>query len=87
MVCVFRDRDRILLLEAYDRVKDERFLIPVGGGVKFRERSSDAIIREVREELSEEIRSVRYLGMIENIFTFDGKLSRLSANAISESVP
>ena len=34
--------------------------------------SSEAIVREVREELSADVTDLRLLGVLENIFTFDG---------------
>ena len=71
-VCVFRHKDRILAIDAFDPTKKERFWVPIGGRVEFGETSRDAIAREVREELSAEVRDLRLLGVLENIFTYDG---------------
>lgn len=46
----------------------------VGGGVEFGETHREAIIREVYEELGAEIRELTHLGMIENIFRYNGEL-------------
>lgn len=44
----------------------------IGGSVEFGETHSDAVRREVNEELSATIRDLRYLGVVENIFRIDG---------------
>jgi 8-oxo-dGTP pyrophosphatase MutT (NUDIX family) len=73
-ICVFRHRDRILVAEGYDPVKQQTFYRPVGGGIEFGERSEETICREVMEELDVEVApgSLKYLGAVENIFTFNG---------------
>ncbi len=70
---VIRNRDRLLLYEGYDPSKHERFYRPLGGGIEFGERGSEALARELREELGAEIAEPRYLGTFENIFTFNGR--------------
>jgi ADP-ribose pyrophosphatase YjhB (NUDIX family) len=45
----------------------------VGGGIEFTERSEDAVRREVREELGVELSRVDRLGVLENVFDFDGR--------------
>ncbi len=70
---VVRKGDTILVEKGYDPTKDERFFRPVGGGVEFGERSRDAVVRELREELGAEVVNPRLLGVLENIFTFDGE--------------
>ena len=48
---------------------------PWGGTIEFGERSEQTAIRELREEREEigaEIKSLRLLGTLENIFTLDG---------------
>lgn len=73
-ICVFRHRDRILVAEGYDPVKQQTFYRPLGGGIEFGERSEETICREVMEELDVEVApgSLKYLGAVENIFTFNG---------------
>lgn len=72
-VCIFRHENKILLSEGYDPVKDEHYLIPIGGGVDFGETSAQATRREVMEEIGAEVHGLRLLGVLENLFTFDGR--------------
>lgn len=71
-VCVFSNEGRILAVDALDPTKGERFWGPIGGRVEFGEQSGDAIAREIREELSSEVRNLELLGVLESIFTYDG---------------
>ena len=73
-ICVFRHHDCILVAEGYDPVKDEYFYRPLGGGIEFGETSKETICRELMEEVNVEVDqdSLRYLGAVENIFTFNG---------------
>ncbi len=73
-LAIFRQDDRLLVFEGYDPTKQETFYRLVGGGIEFGEYGHQAVVREVREELGAEIRSVRYAGAIENIFTCDGQM-------------
>lgn len=72
-LCVFERNGSILVAENYDRMKRQTFYRPLGGGVEFGERGADAVVREIREELSTAMRDVRYVGALENIFEFEGK--------------
>jgi ADP-ribose pyrophosphatase YjhB (NUDIX family) len=65
--------DELLLMEGYDPTKRQTFYRPLGGGVKFGERAHDALVREFSEELGAGLINIRYLGALENIFTFDGR--------------
>ena len=71
-LCVFRNNDRILVFEGYDTVKGETFYRSLGGGIEFGEKAEDTVRRELMEELNVEVGEVRYLGTLENIFTFNG---------------
>ena len=70
-ICVFRNKDRILVFEGYDPIKGETFYRPLGGGIEFGERAEDTVRRELKEEIQAEVGEVSYLGMLENIFTFN----------------
>ena len=72
-VCVCWRGDEILVGEAYDAVKRERFFGPLGGGIEFGERAAVAVQRELREELNVALADVRLLGILENVFTYEGK--------------
>jgi len=72
VICVFRRNDRILVTEAVDSIKNQMFYRPLGGGIKFGETSSAALIREVREEINAEVSNLSYIGTLENIFVHEG---------------
>ncbi len=69
---VVRRGSEILVFDAYDSVKRERFHRPLGGGIEFGERAEYAVARELREETGSEARVLRRLGVLENLFTFEG---------------
>jgi len=73
-ICVFLNKDRILVAEGYDPIKGETFYRPLGGGIEFGERSEETISRELMEEIGVELKpdTLKYLGAVENIFTFNG---------------
>lgn len=72
-VCVFRDGNRILVSDGIDPSDQTAYCRPLGGSIEFGERSADAVVREIREELGAEVRDVRLLGVLENLFTLDGR--------------
>ncbi len=72
-LALFRQDDRILVLEGYDPVKGETFYRLPGGGVEFGEYGQAAIVREMREELGAEIEGVRYLTTLESVFVYAGQ--------------
>jgi 8-oxo-dGTP pyrophosphatase MutT (NUDIX family) len=73
-ICVFLNNNRILVTEGYDLMKNEYFYRPLGGGIEFGENSRETICRELMEEINVEVDegSLKYLGAVENIFTFNG---------------
>ena len=71
-ICVFHNNNHILVFEGYDKAKQEIFYRPLGGGIEFGERSEDAVQRELKEELNVDITNLKYLGTLENIYTFNG---------------
>lgn len=72
-LAVVRDGDRLLVYEGHDPVKDETFYRPLGGGIEFGERGAEAVARELHEELGATARDVRFLGVLENVFTYAGE--------------
>jgi len=70
-ICIFRNGDKILVMEGHDPSRNQTFHRPLGGGIEFGERSEDTIHREIKEELGEEVADLQYLGTLENIFTYN----------------
>lgn len=70
---LIRAGDRIFISEGYDPVKQATFYRALGGGVDFGETSLEALQREFYEEIQAELINIKYLGCLENLFTFDGK--------------
>ena len=64
---------KILVSEGYDSIKKQTFYRCLGGGIEFLEKSDEALKREFLEELGIEIIIKDFLGLAENIFTFEGK--------------
>jgi len=70
---LIREGDRIFISEGYDPVKQQTFYRVMGGGVEFGETSYDALKREFQEEIHAELTNIKYLGCLENLFTFNGQ--------------
>lgn len=66
-------RNKILVIDGHDYHKHENFYRLIGGGVEFGETGAEALKREVKEEINAEIEKIKYLGLIENIFNYEGK--------------
>ena len=64
---------KILVSEGYDKIKDQTFYRCLGGGIEFLEKSDEALKREFMEEIGADIIVKDFLGLSENIFTFEGK--------------
>ncbi len=65
--------NKILVSKGYDNIKSEEFYRSIGGGIEFLENSKDALKREFKEELGIDINVGEFLGISENIFTYNGK--------------
>lgn len=64
---------KLLVSEGYDHSKKQTFYRCLGGGIEFLEKSTDALIREFLEEINTNIIVDTFLGISENIFTYQGK--------------
>lgn len=73
-LCLFSHQGRILVNEAIDPANGQRFCRPLGGGIEFGEPSIQTIVREIREEIGADIEHLRWIGTLENIFTYQGEL-------------
>ena len=65
--------NKLLVSEGFDKVKNETFYRCLGGGIEFMEKSKDALKREFLEEINSNIIVKDFLGVSENMFTFNGK--------------
>ena len=69
MAVIRRPRDGALLVS---EPADASFQRPLGGHVEFGEYALDTIHREFGEEIGQRLTSVRLLGVLENIFPWQG---------------
>lgn len=74
-ICIFRRGNAILVAEGFDSVKQERFARPLGGAVEMGETSAQTIVREIQEEINQEVIDLKRLGVLENLFTHEGRHS------------
>lgn len=61
------------VLRGYDPGKNQEFHRLLGGGIELGERSEMAVTREIAEELDATLLEPQLLGVVENIFEFDGE--------------
>jgi ADP-ribose pyrophosphatase YjhB (NUDIX family) len=73
VACIFRRGDQILVSADVDSVKQQEFYNPPGGGIDFGEYSADAARREMREELDVDLYDLQPLGVLENVFEYEGE--------------
>lgn len=64
---------KVLVSEGYDKLKNQTFYRCLGGGIEFLEKSDEALKREFKEEIDADISVKDFLGLTENIFTYEGK--------------
>ncbi len=65
--------NKLLVSEGFDKVRNETFYRCLGGGIEFLEKSEEALKREFLEEINVDITVKNFLGISENIFTYQGK--------------
>jgi ADP-ribose pyrophosphatase YjhB (NUDIX family) len=70
LVVLERPADRALLVSEDEDPAGQLFQRPLGGGVKYAEQAEDAIRREIREEIGQELAELEQLGVIENVFSW-----------------
>jgi ADP-ribose pyrophosphatase YjhB (NUDIX family) len=74
--CAFafvREEERLLLAKMIDPDDGSIYFRPLGGGIDFGENGEEAVRREFREELGVELRAVRHIGFLENLFEMGGE--------------
>jgi len=72
-LCIVKQGSRLLVSRDFDSVKKDYYFRPLGGSVDYRERSDITVKREFMEELGVRLTNLKFLGVIENIFTMEGK--------------
>ena len=65
--------EKLLFSRGFDEVKKQAFLRPLGGHVEFGEKGEETIRREMKEELGCDAFHLRFVGVIENLFTYRGE--------------
>jgi ADP-ribose pyrophosphatase YjhB (NUDIX family) len=73
MAVIRRPRDGALLVSEYNGPGSAPFQRPLGGHVEFGEYAADTIRREFPEEIGQEVTDVRRLGVVENLFRWQGQ--------------
>ena len=72
-ICLFRRGEEILVTEGFDTSTNRRYARPLGGGVELGETSEQTIVREIREEIAADVRDLKLLGVLENLFELEGQ--------------
>ncbi len=72
MVAIRRPRDGALLVSEHTDPSVAPFHRPPGGHVEFGEYALDTAHRELQEEIGQTLTDVRLLGVLENIFQWNG---------------
>ncbi len=72
MAVIQRPRDGALLVSEHADPARAPFQRPLGGHVEFGEYAEDALRRELLEEIGQSLCDLRLLGVLENMFEWDG---------------
>lgn len=72
MAVIRRDRDGALLVSEYSGPEAAPFHRPLGGHVEFGEYARETVHREFHEEIGQRLAGARLLGVLENIFQWQG---------------
>lgn len=72
-LCLFQHKGHLFLSQGYDAHKGETFYRPMGGKIEFGEYAADTVRREIQEEIGAGLADLRYLGLLESIFTHNNQ--------------
>lgn len=70
-IALILNTDRLLVFEGYDNERQAPYYRPLGGEIEFGESGEEALIRELREEIGQDIANIEYLETLENRYTLD----------------
>ena len=70
---VIRDGGRLLVWEDHDPATGNVVCVPLAGGIEFGETGAEAIARELQEEIGQTPERVAFLGVLEDIFDWNGQ--------------
>jgi 8-oxo-dGTP pyrophosphatase MutT (NUDIX family) len=70
---VIRDGERILVWDDHNPATGEVVAVPLAGGIEFGETGAEAITRELVEEIGATATRVDFLGLIEDMFDWNGQ--------------
>lgn len=73
VLCLLENRDRILMQEFREEFENYDFFRLPGGGIELGEPATEAVRREIREELQSEILDVEFIEVFENIYKYGGE--------------
>ena len=71
-LAIVKKDNKVLVQVGFDSKKNEKFYRLPGGGIEFGETGIEALKREYLEEIGSGINNAEFLGLLENIFTFEG---------------
>lgn len=71
-LAIIKSDKKVLVQVGFDSKKNEKFYRLPGGGIEFRETGIAALEREFKEEFGSELKNQEFLGLLENIFTYEG---------------
>lgn len=71
LALIKNSQGQYLYHQGRDRVRNETFYRPLGGGIDFGELAEATLKREMLEELNEEVIIHKRLGLFENIFKYE----------------
>jgi len=72
-LAIIKKGNKILVQPGYDSKEDQKFYRLPGGGIEFSEKGAEALKREFVEEFNSGLNNIKFLGFLENIFTFAGE--------------
>lgn len=71
-MCLLHKNGKVLVSKCFDKVKNEHFYRVLGGSMNFFETSETGVRREIQEELNSEIKNLKFIDVIENLFIYEG---------------